>query len=179
MDQYVLRIRGLCGAGKTTLARRLQPLLGARIFEIGSYRRRYREELDSWDLMMKDIDTHINQGGRAIVPTTGLNANEYRLDLMPNAPLTWLDADLQTLDTRVRSKPFWERGYLNFLGLPIYQELGTKFKFNRKFENLYRDRQTRGLRLDALDSPENLCLSVLNYLKSLDFTYPVDPEERR
>ena len=99
--RFALRLRGLCGAGKTTLARRLKPVLNAKIFEIGRYRRRFREESVSWELMLADIQSHLDNGGRAIVPTTGLNRNEYLLETLADAPIAWIDADLATLDLRV------------------------------------------------------------------------------
>jgi hypothetical protein len=129
----------------------------------------------SWELMVADIESHLESGGRAIVPTTGLNRNEYHLDTQTNAPVVWIDADLETLDLRVRSKPFWERGYFNWFGPAVYRGLGTKYEFNRKSFMLYQAMQTQGLRLDANKTPEELCRLVCGHLQSLGYRWVESP----
>jgi len=56
--------------------------------------------------MLCDIKSLLKTGGRGVVATTGLNANEFILDEeMPDSRTIWLDADLDTLDARVAAKP--------------------------------------------------------------------------
>jgi len=122
--------------------------------------------------MASEIRYHLELGGRAIVPTTGLNRNEPVLDALSNAPLAWIDADLPTLDRRVRSKPFWERGYFNWFSPPVYRRLGNKFEFNRRAHEFYRALHTEGIRLDANQTPEELTQGLCHYLHSLGYLWP-------
>lgn len=161
---FILRIRGLCGAGKTTLAKLLAADLDAKIFEIGSYRRRGRDEVDSWEYMLADIRQQVDSGGRCIVATTGLNNNEFLLDELPST-LVWLDTDLDTLSRRIRQKPFWERGYFNFLSLRIYRGMPNKDAFNRRGHAIFKVRMTQGgLVLDASLAPMELARMVVEHL---------------
>lgn len=167
-DPFILRIRGLCGAGKTTLAKILVKELDARVFEIGSYRRRGRDEADSWDMMLAEIMSHFAAGGRCIVPTTGLNNNEFLLDEIPGTVLVWLDVDLDTLSQRIRQKPFWERGYFNFLSLRIYRGMPNKDAFNRRGYDLFKAKLNRGKVLDARLPPTELARLVTENLTAAE-----------
>ena len=168
---FVLRIRGLCGTGKTTLGKILAPELDAKIFEIGRYRRRGRDEVDSWERMLCDILQHLEAGGRCLVATTGLNNNEFLLDELPKNVLIWLDTDLDTLSERIRKKPFWERGYFNLFALRIYRGLGNKDQFNRRGYPIFRARMTQGLVLDASRSPTELALLAKEHLAASGFEW--------
>ncbi len=171
---FVIRLHGLCGAGKTTLSRLVARELNATIFEIGRYRRRGRAEPVSWDLMVCDIERLLRTGGRALVATTGVNLNEFVIDYeFPEGRKVWLGADLVTLDARVAAKPLLQRGYLNWLSLPIYRKLGSKPAFNHTAFTLYEElSKDEGLTIDARLPPDTLCGLIADYLRAEGFQWP-------
>ena len=115
--------------------------------------------------MLAEIARHFDAGGRCIVPTTGLNNNEFLLDEILGTILIWLDVDLDTLSRRIRKKPFWERGYFNFLSLSIYRGMPNKDAFNRRGYDLFKARMTQGgLVLDAMLAPTELARMVVEHL---------------
>ena len=111
----ILRIIGLPGAGKTTLAKRLSRKLGLPIFQIGEYRSRLQSswtgEADAWVGLFKDLSRR--KWRNCILETTGLNRRECFLQAaLPFFQMITikLDALRKVLYLRIGKKRKRERG---------------------------------------------------------------------
>jgi hypothetical protein len=111
----VLRIIGLPGAGKTTLAKRLSKRLNAPVFQIGEYRSKLQSswtgEADAWVALFKDLSRR--KWRNCILETTGLNQRECFLQAaLPFSKIVTikLDALRKVLCLRIGEKRRREQG---------------------------------------------------------------------
>lgn len=130
----IIHIIGLPGAGKTTLAKRLEKTLKVPVFCIGDYRTRFPQtaigEADAWVALFLKLSRR--KWKNCILETTGLNSREA---FLKTALPFWqiftikLEASRKTLNLRIRKKKKGDRG-----GRWLYSaKYRNKYEFARKF----------------------------------------------
>lgn len=160
----IIQIKGLCGSGKTTISKILAKKLKAKILRIGSYRRKNRNEFDSWDLFVEDIKKYSNKYPYVIIETTGINFRESLLEDFPKNKAFYLDAELDILKMRIKKKPIWNRGYFNFLNYKIFHDYKDKYDFNKKNFEIYQKRKLSGIIINANKNPKIIAKDILEYI---------------
>jgi len=140
MNLPIIHIIGLPGAGKTTLARRLNRNLKIPIYGIGAYRARFPMtnigEADAWLALFRDLSKR--KWRNCILETTGLNIRESFLETsLPLGQMITikLGALRKKLYQRIDQKKKSERGG-NWLYSAQYSD---KYAFVRKLYKRFQE----------------------------------------
>lgn len=154
MNQKIVQICGLCGSGKSTIAKKLKKEFNASVYNIGEYRDLYKDEDTTWYKFVGDILNDCNK--LIVIETTGINGREKLLYNIPDVKIL-LNASCKVLDKRINMKPIFKRGWKIFRPSKVFNTYRDKKDFNRKV-------------WEVLETLKKTCI-VIDAEKPIDLVY--------